>query len=107
MEVREYETHPAPNKVDSYATVYFRYTTKAFEDERQIYGLLAFLSDVGGFIQCFVILGYWLVSDSTKNKYFSKLLNKMYHVKREESNQYNPDDLNYTMSLKDMHRSYS
>ena len=107
MEVREYETHPAPNKVDSYATVYFRYTTKAFEDERQIYGLLAFLSDVGGFIQCFVILGYWLVSDSTKNKYFSKLLNKMYHVKREESNQYNPDDLNYTMSLKDLHRSYS
>jgi hypothetical protein len=107
MEVREYETHPAPNKVESYATVYFRYTTKAFEDERQIYGLLAFLSDVGGFIQCFVILGYWLVSDSTKNKYFSKLLNKMYHVKREESNQYNPDDLNYTMSLKDLHRSYS
>ena len=107
MEVREYETHPAPNKIESYATVYFRYTTKAFEDERQIYGLLAFLSDVGGFIQCFVILGYWLVSDSTKNKYFSKLLNKMYHVKREESNQYNPDDLNYTMSLKDLHRSYS
>jgi hypothetical protein len=107
MEVREYETHPAPNKIESYATVYFRYTTKAFEDERQIYGLLAFLSDVGGFIQCFVILGYWLVSDSTKNKYFSKLLNKMYHVKREESNQYNPDDLNYTMSLKDFHRSYS
>ena len=83
MEVRGYETHPAPDKTDSFATVYFRYTTKAFEDERQIYGLLAFLSDVGGFIQCFVILGYWLVSDSTKYKYFSKLLSKMYHVKRD------------------------
>ena len=87
MEVREYETHPAPDKTDSFATVYFRYTTKAFEDERQIYGLLAFLSDVGGFIQCFVILGYWLVGDSTKYKYFSKLINRMYHVKKDQSDQ--------------------
>lgn len=75
-----------PKDVDSYATIYFRHTTKAFEDDRQIYELFAFMSDIGGFIQIFVILGYWLVSERTKLKYFSELLTKMYYVKKDESN---------------------
>ena len=89
MEVREYQQFPLPKDVDSYATIYFRYTTKAFEDDRQIYGLFAFMSDIGGFIQIFVILGYWLVSERTKLKYFSELLTKMYYVKKDESNSEN------------------
>ena len=50
-EVRSYEEFPIPGEImSSYATVYFRYTTKAFQDEREVYGVFALLSDVGGFI---------------------------------------------------------
>ena len=60
-----YSEYPAQDAtLKKYASVYFRYTTKAFVDQREIYGLFAFLSDVGGFIQIFTILGYFLLGDS-------------------------------------------
>lgn len=106
MDVNNYETYPLQGQFDSYVSVYFRYTTKAFEDERSIYGILAFLSDVGGFIQSFVFLGSWLVSDSTKHKYFTRLLNKMYHVKQENSLSAE-EEATHTMTLSDLHKSQS
>ena len=50
-------------------------------DERQIYGVFAFLGDVGGFIQILTIFGVLMISNSTKYKYFSSILNKMFNVK--------------------------
>jgi hypothetical protein len=49
-----------------------------------IYGMFAFLSDVGGFAQSFMILGYLLVQSYAKHKYFAELLNRMYNVKKDE-----------------------
>ena len=44
------------------------------------------MGDVGGFISILMTIGFLLVSDTTEKKYFSSILNQMFHVKKETDN---------------------